>query len=75
MVVRAPSPFTGIRNSLANSTFHLTSQIFWARTIRRHTPVRKGQYPVTPDTVVPGEPDWLPPTYTDAGGFTPVNFD
>jgi hypothetical protein len=24
---------------------------------------------------VPGEPDWLPPTYTDAGGFTPVNFN
>jgi hypothetical protein len=34
----------------------------------------KVKYPVTPDTVVPGEPDWLPPTYTDAGGFTPVNF-
>jgi len=31
-------------------------------------------YPVTPDTVVAGEPDWLPPSYTDAGGFTPVNF-
>lgn len=35
----------------------------------------KVKYPVTPDTVVPGEPDWLPPTYTDAGGFTPVNFN
>jgi hypothetical protein len=23
---------------------------------------------------VAGEPDWLPPTYTDAGGFTPINF-
>jgi hypothetical protein len=34
----------------------------------------KVKYPVTPDTVVPGEPPWLPPTYTDAGGFTPVNF-
>ncbi|MDT5180011.1 MAG: hypothetical protein QOJ95_4209, partial [Mycobacterium sp.] len=35
----------------------------------------KVKYPVTPDTVVPGEPDWLPPTYTDAGGFTPLNFN
>ena len=35
----------------------------------------KVKYPVTPDAVVPGEPDWLPPTYTDAGGFTPVNFN
>lgn len=35
----------------------------------------KVKYPVTPETVVPGEPDWLPPTYTDAGGFTPVNFN
>jgi hypothetical protein len=34
----------------------------------------KVKYPVTEDTVVPGEPDWLPPTVTDAGGFTPVNF-
>ncbi len=34
----------------------------------------KVKYPVTPDTVVPGEPGWLPPTYTDAGGFTPINF-
>jgi hypothetical protein len=35
----------------------------------------KVKYPVTLDTVVPGEPDWLPATYTDAGGFTPVNFN
>jgi hypothetical protein len=35
----------------------------------------KVKYPVTPDTVVAGEPGWLPPTYTDAGGFTPVNFN
>lgn len=35
----------------------------------------KVKYPVTPNTVVPGEPAWLPPTYTDAGGFTPINFN
>jgi hypothetical protein len=35
----------------------------------------KVKYPVTPDTVVAGEPAWLAPTYTDAGGFTPVNFN
>lgn len=35
----------------------------------------KVKYPVTPDTVVAGEPGWLSPTYTDAGGFTPVNFN
>lgn len=35
----------------------------------------KVKYPVTDDTVVPGEPGWLPPTYTAAGGFTPINFN
>jgi hypothetical protein len=35
----------------------------------------KVKYPVRPETVVPGEPGWLPPTYTDAGGFTPINFN
>lgn len=35
----------------------------------------KVKYPVTPDTVVPGEPGWLPPNYTDPGGFTPLNFN
>ena len=35
----------------------------------------KVKYPVTPDTVVAGEPGWLSPTYIDAGGFTPVNFN
>lgn len=35
----------------------------------------KVKYPVTPVTVVPGEPGWLPPTYTDANGFTPINFN
>jgi hypothetical protein len=35
----------------------------------------KVKYPVTPDTVVGGEPGWLPPTYTDEGGFTPLNFN
>jgi hypothetical protein len=35
----------------------------------------KVKYPVTPQTVVPGEPGWLPPTYTDDGGFTPINFN
>ena len=33
----------------------------------------KVKYPVTDDTVVPGEPGWLPPTYTDAGGVSPIN--
>lgn len=35
----------------------------------------KVKYPVRPETVVAGEPGWLPPTYTDPGGFTPVNFN
>lgn len=35
----------------------------------------KEKYPVRPETVLPDEPAWLPPTYTDAGGFTPVNFN
>lgn len=35
----------------------------------------KVKYPVTPVTVVPGEPGWLPPIYTDTGGFTPINFN
>lgn len=35
----------------------------------------KEKYPVRPETVLPDEPGWLPPTYTDAGGFTPVNFN
>lgn len=35
----------------------------------------KVKYPVTPATVVPGEPGWLPPTFTDASGFTPINFN
>jgi len=37
--------------------------------------VSKEKYPVRPETVLPNEPGWLPPTYTDAGGFTPVNFN
>jgi hypothetical protein len=35
----------------------------------------KVKYPVRPETVVPGEPGWLPPTFTDAAGFTPLNFN
>lgn len=35
----------------------------------------KEKYPVRPETVLPDEPGWLPPSYTDAGGFTPVNFN
>ena len=35
----------------------------------------KEKYPVRAETVLPDEPGWLPPTYTDAGGFTPVNFN
>ncbi|WP_239706828.1 CDGP domain-containing protein [Mycolicibacterium smegmatis] len=35
----------------------------------------KVKYPVRPETVVPGEPGWLPPKYTDSGGFTPINFN
>lgn len=35
----------------------------------------KVKYPVTDGTVVAGEPGWLPPTFTDAGGFTPINFN
>ena len=36
--------------------------------------ISKEKYPVTPDIVVPGEPGWLPPTVTDSGGFTPINY-
>lgn len=35
----------------------------------------KVKYPVRPETVVAGEPGWLPPTYTDSAGFTPLNFN
>lgn len=47
-----------------------TSGGYWAN----EQVFEKVKYPVTADTVVAGEPGWLPPTYTDAGGFTPVNF-
>lgn len=37
--------------------------------------ISKEKYPVRPETVLPNEPGWLPPRYTDASGFTPVNFN
>lgn len=37
--------------------------------------ITKEKYPVRAETVLPNEPGWLPPTYTDASGFTPVNFN
>ena len=69
-VVWVPAHNVPIRTSCSSYSCTTTGGYFQPEQV-----FEKVKYPVTDDTVVPGEPPWLPPTYTDAGGFMPVNFN